>query len=1043
MFVNTFIRRPILASVCSLVLILAGALAIPTMPVAQYPSLAPPQVTVSAVYTGANAQEVETAVTTPLEQAINGVEGMLYMQSSSTNSGFASITVTFDITRDQDLAQVDVQNRVNQALGRMPAEVRTTGITVQKQSTGFIAAIGVYSEHNEYDSLFMSNYLDLFVRDALKRIPGVGDVIIFGERKYSMRLWLDPDRMAARQITANDVVSALRQQNVQVAAGSLGQAPAPSGQMYQLSVRAVGRLREASEFENIILKAGERGALVRVKDVGRAELGAETYSSELRFQGLQGVGFGVIQLPTANALDVYEAMVKELDRLAQQFPPGMKYQVAFNTTDVVKESIREVLKTLIEAIALVVLVIFIFLQTWRSTVIPAITIPVSLVGAFAFVNLMGYSINTLTLFGIILATGIVVDDAIVVIENIERHIQEYKVPAQQAAVDAMSEVLSAVIATALVLIAVFVPVAFFPGTTGRLYAQFSMTIAFAVALSAFNALTLTPALSALLLSHQSQQKARIFRLVERGITAGTNRYVQGLRQAMRVRWAVVLVFFCALGATYLVYRLVPRAFVPEEDQGYFIAQIQAPAGASLEYTGRIARQAEQVIMKDPDVLALFSVMGFSFSGAASNTGLMFARLRPFSERKGDEHSLQTIVGRIIGPLLSLPGAIVVAFTPPSIPGLSRFGGFEFQVLDQTGGDITNLAQATQALAAAGNRSQKVRGLFSPFTANDPQLQVTIDRQRALALGLPLDEVTNALQVFLGSQYVNDFEFNNRAYRVYVQADQQFRANPQALKELYARTRSGSMVPLEQVVSLKETTAPSVINHFNLFRSATINGSASSGVSSGEALNEMETLAARTLPQGISYAWSGISLEETKAGRQSFVIFGLALLLVYLTLAAQYESLVLPFIVLLGVPLAVLGALSAQWMRGLANDVYCQIGLVLLIGLAAKNAILIVEFAGQLRHRGLSIVEAAIEAGRIRLRPILMTSLAFILGVLPLAFATGAGQIGRHSVGTTVAGGMVLSTFLNIVFIPVLYVVIESLRERFTGVPEGAGGTANP
>ena len=605
MFVNTFIRRPILASVCSLVLILAGALAIPTMPVAQYPSLAPPQVTVSAVYTGANAQEVETAVTTPLEQAINGVEGMLYMQSSSTNSGFASITVTFDITRDQDLAQVDVQNRVNQALGRMPAEVRTTGITVQKQSTGFIAAIGVYSEHNEYDSLFMSNYLDLFVRDALKRIPGVGDVIIFGERKYSMRLWLDPDRMAARQITANDVVSALRQQNVQVAAGSLGQAPAPSGQMYQLSVRAVGRLREASEFENIILKAGERGALVRVKDVGRAELGAETYSSELRFQGLQGVGFGVIQLPTANALDVYEAMVKELDRLAQQFPPGMKYQVAFNTTDVVKESIREVLKTLIEAIALVVLVIFIFLQTWRSTVIPAITIPVSLVGAFAFVNLMGYSINTLTLFGIILATGIVVDDAIVVIENIERHIQEYKVPAQQAAVDAMSEVLSAVIATALVLIAVFVPVAFFPGTTGRLYAQFSMTIAFAVALSAFNAVTLTPALSALLLSHQSQQKARIFRLVERGITAGTNRYVQGLRQAMRVRWAVVLVFFCALGATYLVYRLVPRAFVPEEDQGYFIAQIQAPAGASLEYTGRIARQAEQVIMKDPDVLALF------------------------------------------------------------------------------------------------------------------------------------------------------------------------------------------------------------------------------------------------------------------------------------------------------------------------------------------------------------------------------------------------------------------------------------------------------
>jgi HAE1 family hydrophobic/amphiphilic exporter-1 len=1040
MFVNTFIRRPILASVCSLVLILAGLLAIPTMPIAQYPSLAPPNVNVTAIYTGANAQEVETAVTTPLEQAINGVEGMLYMTSSSTNSGVSTITVTFDVTRDQDLAAVDVQNRVNQALGRLPAEVRTLGVTVQKQSTGFIAAVGVYSENNRYDSLFMSNYLDVYVRDALKRIPGIGDVIIFGERKYSMRLWLDPDRMAARQITANDVVTALRQQNVQVAAGSLGQAPAPSGQMYQLSVRAVGRLTEPSEFDNIILKAGEGGALVRLRDVGHAELGAETYSSELRFQGLEGVGMGVIQLPTANALDVYEAMVQELDRLAKQFPPGMKYQIAFNTTDVVQESIREVLKTLAEAIALVVLVIFIFLQTWRSTIIPTITIPVSLIGAFAFVKLMGFSINTLTLFGIILATGIVVDDAIVVIENIERHIQEFKVPARKAAVDAMGEVLSAVVATALVLIAVFVPVAFFPGTTGRLYAQFSMTIAFAVALSAFNAVTLTPALSALLLDRESHHKGRFFTFFERSITRGTNEYVRGLRGAMRGRWAVVLVFFVALGATYLVYRSVPQSFVPEEDQGYFIVQIQAPAGASLEYTGGVSRHAEQIILKDPDVMALFSVMGFSFSGASSNTGLMFVRLKPFDARKGDSHSLQAVLGRISGPLFSLPGAIVVAFAPPSIPGLSRFGGFEFQVLDQTGTDIGDLAQATQALVAAGNRSPQLRGLFSPFTANDPQLQVTIDRQRALALGLPLDEVTNALQVFLGSQYVNDFEFNNRAYRVYVQADEEFRSSPQALKELYARTRTGTMVPLEQVVSMKETTSPTVINHFNLFRSATINGSAAPGVSSGDALQTMESLAERTLPQGMAYAWSGISLEETKAGRQSFIIFGLALLLVYLTLAAQYESLVLPFIVLLGVPLAVLGALSAQWLRGLANDVYCQVGLVMLIGLAAKNAILIVEFAEQLRHRGLSIVDAAVEAARIRLRPILMTSLAFILGVLPLVFATGAGQEARHSVGTTVAGGMVVSTFLNIVFIPVLYVVIETVRERFGGVPAPVPGT---
>jgi HAE1 family hydrophobic/amphiphilic exporter-1 len=1047
MFVDTFIRRPILASVCSLVLILAGAIAIPTMPVAQYPSLAPPQVNVTAVYTGANAQEVETSVTTPLEQAINGVEGMLYMTSSSTNSGISTITVTFDITRDQDVAAVDVQNRVNQTLGRMPAEVRTTGITVQKQSTGFIMAVGVFSEKGTYDSLFLSNYLDVFIKDAVKRVPGVGDVVVFGERKYSMRLWVDPDRMAARGITAGDVVQALREQNVQVAAGSLGQAPAPSGQMYQLSVRALGRLTEASEFENIILKSGKDGALVRVKDIGRAELGAETYAANLRFQGVEAVGFGVTQLPAANSLDVERAVSAELDRLARSFPPGMRYLVAFNTTDVVQASIAEVLKTLIEAIALVVLVIFIFLQTWRSTLIPAITIPVSLVGAFAFIKVMGFSINTLTLFGIILATGIVVDDAIVVIENIERHIQVYKVSARKAASDAMGEVLGAVVATGLVLVAVFVPVAFFPGTTGRLYAQFSITIAFAVALSVFNAVTLTPALSALLLERASHGKWRIFALFERLIDAGTHLYVAVLRRALRIRWAIVLLFVATLGVTWWVYRTVPQAFIPEEDPGYFIIQVQAPSGASLEYTDNIARQAEAIISKDPDVMALFSVMGFSFSGAASNSGLMFVRLKLFEDRIGQSHSVQAVLGRLSGALFSIPGAIVVAFTPPSIQGLSRFGGFEFQVLDQSGGEITRLAEATQAIVAGGNRSPKLRPpLFTSFTANDPQLQVTINRQRALALGLPLGEITDALQIMLGSEYVNDFEFNNRAYRVYVQADQAFRSNPKALRQLYARTRTGQMVALEQVVAMKETTAPQVISHFNLFRSATINGSAAQGVSSGEALAEMERLANTTLPIGMGYAWSGISLEETKAGRQAYLIFGLALLLVYLTLAAQYESLVLPFIVLLGVPIAVLGALTAQWSRGLANDVYCQVGLVMLIGLAAKNAILIVEFAEQLRERGLSVIEAAIEAARIRLRPIVMTSLAFILGVLPLVVATGAGQEARRSVGTTVAGGMMVSTLLNLMFIPVLYVVVQTLRGRSRGraaEPVTAGGRNSP
>jgi hydrophobic/amphiphilic exporter-1 (mainly G- bacteria), HAE1 family len=1027
MFVDTFIRRPILASVCSLVLILAGAIAIPTMPVAQYPPLAPPVITVTTFYTGADAQAVETAVTTPLEQAINGVEGMLYMTSSSTNSGAASISVVFDVTRDSDIAAVDVQNRVSTSLARLPSEVRTNGVTVQKGQTGFVLAAGVYAEKGEYDSLFISNYIDVYVKDALKRVEGVGNVQIFGERRYSMRLWLDPGKLASRALTAGDVVDALREQNIQVAAGAIGQSPTRSDQRFQISVRAAGRLHEPSEFQNVIIKAGSGGSLVRMKDIGTVELGAETYGSQLRFQGIDAVGFGVTQLPSANALDVERGVRAELERLSVHFPPGLKYQVAFNTTQVVAESIREVLITLAEAIALVVLVMFLFLQSWRSTLIPTITIPVSLVGAFAFVKLMDFSINTLTLFGIILATGIVVDDAIVVIENIERHIQEYRTPATQAASDAMREVFGAVIATALVLVAVFVPVAFFPGTTGRLYAQFSMTIAFSVALSAFNALTLTPALSALLLDRGHHGKGAFFSRVERVISSGTNGYVSVLSRLLRARWVVLLVFVAGLGLTWWVYRTVPQAFVPVEDQGYFISIVQAPAGASLQYTGEIARQAEQILLKDPEVLGVFSVMGFSFSGAAPNQGLIFSSLKPFAERDGPEHSAQTVINRIRGQFAGISGANVFPTPPASIPGLGAFGGFEFQVLDQGGTDINALAAATYAMAGAGNRSPRLRGLFTSFTVNDPQISVQIDRDRALALGLPVGEITDALQIYLGSQYVNDFDFNNRAYRVYVQADKAFRSEPGALKQFYVRNRAGEMIPLESVVRLTETTAPQVISHFNLFRSASINGSAAPGFSSGQALQEMQDLAARTLPQGMSYAWSGLSLEESKAGRQAFLIFGLALLLVYLTLAAQYESLVLPFIVLLGVPLAVLGALTAQWARGFANDVYCQIGLVMLIGLAAKNSILIVEFAEQLRHKGATVVEAAVQAARIRLRPILMTSLAFILGVLPLVFASGAGAEARNSVGTAVAGGMLVSTFLNLMFIPVLYVVVQTIR----------------
>ncbi|HET9467617.1 MAG TPA: multidrug efflux RND transporter permease subunit, partial [Vicinamibacterales bacterium] len=1005
MVTDVFIKRPVLATVCSVLVTLAGAIAIPTLPIGRYPELAPPTVSVSAFYTGANAQAVESAVTTPLESVINGVEGMLYMTSASTNNGFCSITVTFEVGRDPDLAAVDVQNRVNSALGRMPLEVRTNGITVSKGSAGFLAGIGFYSDNNRYSSLFISNYLDRYVRDGLKRVPGVANVIIFGERRFAMRLWLDPNRLAGRGLTASDVTNALREQNVQVAAGSVGAQPSSEDQMFQLSVRAAGRLTEVNEFEDIVVKAGTDGALVRVRDIGRVELGAEDYSSRLRFAGVEASGIGIMLLPTANALETFRGVQAEMARIDDQFPPGLKWQLAFDNVVVVRESIIEVLKTLAEAIVLVILVMFLFLQNWRSTLIPAITIPVSLIGTFAFVKLLGYSINTLTLFGIVLATGIVVDDAIVVIENIERHMREFGKNAHDAAVDAMREVFSAVVVIGIVLVAVFLPVAFFPGTTGRMYQQFAMTITFAVILSVFNAITFTPALSALLLDKESHTHGRFFTGVNRVIDSGTDFYTRSVGKALQWKWAMALVFVLSLAATWWVYRAVPGAFVPAEDEGYFITIVQAPSGASIEYTTNIMKQVEQIYFKQPEIAGVFSVAGFSFSGAASNNGLMFTRLKGFEERQGDEHSLDTVLNRLRGEVFGIPGAMVIPVAPPSIQGVSAFGGFQLEILDLGGGDITELAAVTQQVASAGNQSGRVAGLFSAFTANDPQLVVTIDRDKARSLGLPIREVTDALAVLLGSQYVNDFDFNNRAYRVYVQGDQQFRAQPADLSQYYARASNGDMVPLSAVVRTSETTAPAVINHFNLFRSTEITGAALPGVSSGQALQEMERIARDTLPQGYDFAWAGLSLEEVKSGNQAAYLFALSIVLVYLVLAAQYESWILPFIILLGVPLAVFGALSAQLVRGFSNDVFCQVGLVMLIGLAAKNSILIVEFAEQLRGQGRSITDAAVEAARIRLRPILMTSFAFILGVLPLAFATGAGAGARNSVGTAVAGGM--------------------------------------
>jgi HAE1 family hydrophobic/amphiphilic exporter-1 len=1029
MFVEFFIRRPVLATVCALLIVLAGTAVIPTLPIAQFPNLAPPQVGVTSSYTGASAQTVESAVTIPLEQQINGAEGMKYLTSTSGNDGTSTITATFDLNRDPDLATVDIQNRVNTAQGRLPAAVKAVGITTAKTSLNIVFGAAVVSDHNKYSTLFMSNYLDIYVKDSLKRVPGVADVIVFGERKYSMRLWLDPGRMAGRGLTAPDVVNALAEQNVEVAAGQVGQQPAKEGQQYQISVRAVGRLSETSQFDNIILKTNADGTLVRLKDVGRSELGAENYNTDLQFNGQDAVGMGITQLSTANALDVDRRAIAELNRLAKSFPPGMTARVAFDTTDAVSESIRDVVFTVGSAILLVILVIFIFLGDWRTTMIHFIATPVSLIGTFIFVKLLGFSINTLTLFGITLATGLVVDDAIVVIENIERHMAEGEHDSHKAAAAATAEITSAVIATSLVLVAVFVPVAFFPGTTGILFRQFALTIAFSIAISAFNALTLAPVLAAIFLRGGHHQKWWWLQKFDDGVAFVTRGYRGLLGYLLKYKLAMMVLFFAGLGLTYLVFTRVPTGFVPDEDQGYIIVVMQAPSGASLEYTKAIGTQVTGLVSGEPEVWGTFSVAGFSFSGGAlPNQGLTFITLKPYSQRKGEAHTAAAVLNRIRPKLFAVSGAIVFPTLPPAVSGLGQFGGFQFVVQDLAAHTLEELSNtAHDLIRQAGARKDLVR-LYTSFTANDPQYLVTIDREKAKSLHVPLSQITDTLGVYMGSAYVNDFDFNNRSYRVYVQADKQFRSEAQDIKQFYVRSDSGAMVPLDNLISITQTTTPQVISHYNLFRSAEIDGSAAPGYSSGQAIAAMDELA-KKMPQGFSYSWTGLSLEELQAGGTSLILFGLGTLVVYLTLSAQYESFVLPFIVLLAVPMALLGALGAQWTRGLENDVFCQVGLVMLVGLSSKNAILIVEFSEQLRNRGVPLVEAAVQAAAIRLRPILMTSLAFILGVVPLVVATGAGENGRHSVGTTVFGGMIMSTVLNLFFIPVLYLIIEGWREH--------------
>ncbi len=1050
--VDFFIKRPIFAIVCSILIVLAGGICIPLLPIAQYPQIALPQVSVSAFYTGASAEVVESSVTIPLEQAINGVEGMKYITSVSGNDGSSTVTITFNPERNLDVAAVDVQNRVSTAQARLPNEVKQTGVTVTKNSSTFVLAMALFPEHGEYDQKFISNYADVFLKDAIKRVPGVADVRIFGERKFAMRLWIDPDKLAERGLTAGDVVSALQEQNLQVPAGQIGQPPAPREKDFQISLQVQGRLAEESEFEDIVLKANPDGTLVRVRDVGRAELGAEDYSTILRFGGKDAVGLGILQLPTANALDVRNNVLHTIEDLAKRFPPGLKWVDAFDTTLAVSASVNEVVTTLIEAILLVVLVIFVFLQTGNSTIIPSIAIPVSLIGTFAFVKAFNFSINTLTLFGLTLATGLVVDDAIVVIENIQRFIDDKGMSRMEAASAAMKEVSGAVVATSLVLMAVFAPVAFLPGTTGRIYQQFSLTIAFSVALSMFNSLTLTPALSARLLKKTPATKNVFFRGFDRVLNGGRDAYVRMLHWLLRWRSVTVLSYALVLGAAVMLWRMVPAGFLPEEDAGYFILIQQGPSGTSLGYTERVMDEAYKTLASSPEVAAIFQVGGFSFAGNGPNRAISFINLKPWDERKGKDQSLAAVINKLRGPLMGNPHAMLIPFAPPAINGVGSFGGFQFEIEDQGGGTIQELNDVTRGVIGAAAQSKDLVGVFTGFTADDPQLYLKVNRERAKQLGVPLTDVFQTLQVFMGSAYVNDFTFSNRSYRVYVQADQKARGNPKNLTQFYTRSRGGvtsglsatglpvagngppapgAMVSLDNLLDMQPRVTAAQITHYNLFRSTEVNGGPAPGKSSGQAMAAMQQIAGSALPQGFGYEWTGIAKEQIESGNQTLIIFALALTLVFLVLAAQYESFVLPFIILLSVPLGLLGALGGQMLRGQANDVFCQIGLVMLIGLSAKNAILIVEFAEQLRERGHSITEAAIESARERLRPILMTSFAFILGVFPLVTAEGSGAEARHSLGTTVFGGMLVSTMMNLFFVPAIYAIVERMREGVT------------